>query len=1296
MNFCLMPRRQPGLALVYRGVSGESKQGHLKEPNMSIRKSISGARSYLVALVLTGCLAQPAFSQGLTSVGGFAYDQSKAVLPGVEITITNDDTGFKREAITDEKGSYFLPQLTPADYTIVAKLAGFKTNRIRVALPVRDIVTVNLNLEVGEVSTVVDVVAPRDIPRVNAQIGNAFEGRTIPELPLPARNLVGLLALYPGVTLPERPGEFARDDGGQVNGARNDQQNTQQDGININQQEQGGALEAALPVTVESVQGLVIQTAGFGGSAGRGSGGQVQIVTRSGTNEWRGVVYDYYRTTGTSARNYFFKEATPLIRHLPGFAIGGPILQNKLLFFGTYEHHSDRSATQQIRSVPTPQFLNGIVRYRRNDGSFGVLTDGPGSALELFTGLAGDRWNPGLIGSTGAFEQYRPFSTDTGRTAPSSQDLGANILTYRFNAPFNRDRNVYITRIDYNYNSRNNLYFRGTLNDDERTLNSETFPGFNNASERIDNSKGFAVNWNSALTTSLNSSFSWGLTRESFEDTGLQAPNYIPTIFSTLFQTTGASRQAINTWPVSETLSWRNGRHVIQGGFEHRYIDNKLKSFAVAALPTYSGVANVTGNLTTGLRRALGDAEFNLVASPATVGDAALVGTGSISRFSEGVQFDLDRNLIPGGSPFERNFILKEWDFFVEDTFKLKPNVTLTYGLHYSLQSPPYERNGMQMNWTTDLGQRWREMADTTRTIGGFPLLATQLSGRANGLPDFYKTDTDNLAPRVSVAWAIDNGSSFFRSLLNKGGPLVIRAGYAMSYDRIGGRFARDAAVTGSVGLLTSFTTAPNAFSIDGLNSIPRAPRFGPAGELPRSSFPTISSPNLTLPSVSGGAGGFSSTGIDPQLHSPANHLLNFTVSKQLPRGWIVEGSYIGRFARDLLGQVDVASPPNIRDSVSGMTWYEATDQLFTTYLEKGAPVSAVQPIPWYENAYPEIKAFVEGKLQQTFTSVTQAWYAYLLQQTATGVPLTPGPNAPVGQIDRLIEIESGLARNKLLNPQVQFLGLFGNFAKSNYHSAQFTVQRRLGNAVNLTMNYTLSKSMDVTSAAEARGTRANGQTGEGLAADPIHPELSYALSDFDRRHQVSGYFVADLPFGTNKWIGRNSGSLVNQVIGGWQTSGIIVAGSGRPWNFTDSRFNHHVAGRDQPHMTAPIPFKLTKENGLVFMIPGSAADRAKISQQNFKNSHPGGAIARNQGRGPGFWNVDFAMTKSFDLSSVRENMRLRFRWEAFNVFNHPNFDIPLSTPSGGATNIDRSTQGQLETTLGSERVMQFGLRLEF
>ena len=187
---------------------------------------------------------------------------------------------------------------------------------------------------------------------------------------------------------------------------------------------------------------------------------------------------------------------------------------------------------------------------------------------------------------------------------------------------------------------------------------------------------------------------------------------------------------------------------------------------------------------------------------------------------------------------------------------------------------------------------------------------------------------------------------------------MIVRAGYALTYDRVGGRLGRDAQLMGSIGLLTTYASPGNMFSFDGLNNFPRAPRIGPGGELPRDSFPVITQPSFVVPSVPAGAGATTTVGIDPHLHSPSNHLMNFTVSKQLPGGWIVEGSYIGRFARDLLGQVDLASPPNVRDAATGMTLYQATDELYTRYLEQGVSVSDVQPLAWFENVYPEMKEF--------------------------------------------------------------------------------------------------------------------------------------------------------------------------------------------------------------------------------------------------------------------------------------------------------------------------------------------------
>ena len=343
-----------------------------------------------------------------------------------------------------------------------------------------------------------------------------------------------------------------------------------------------------------------------------------------------------------------------------------------------------------------------------------MLSDGPGGGLEQFSLIPGDQWNPAVIGPKGLFENYRPFSTDTSRTAIGA-DGGVNQLLYRFNAPFNKDRNIYISRVDYNFNSSNSVYFRGTLNDDAHTLAAETFPGFNNSRQRMDNSKGFAANWNSVVSRTLNNNLSFGLTREAFEDTGNQVSSYVPPGFSNLQQTTAASNQAINTWDLVESLSWSKDRHTIEAGANYRFIDNSLSSYNVVTLPTYSGAANITGNgigtaNSPGLVARWGMRSSLKVASPAIVGDAVMAATGSVSKFTESSQFDTHGQPLPGGAPFDRNFGLQEWDFFLQDTSKLKSNLTLTYGVHFSLQTPPYERNGVQMNWVENLGQRWRDM----------------------------------------------------------------------------------------------------------------------------------------------------------------------------------------------------------------------------------------------------------------------------------------------------------------------------------------------------------------------------------------------------------------------------------------------------------------------------------------------------------------------------------------------------------------------------------------------------------
>jgi hypothetical protein len=1292
--------------------------------------------------------------QGLTAVTGKVTDPTGAVIPGVEITVTNTATGAARLVISNETGIYAATQLAPGTYDIKAELTGFKPKLAgSVALPVGVTVTLNLSLEVGAVTDAVDVTASVEaVNTENAQLGNGFAAKQILDLPLNARNIVGLLSLQTGVSA----------DSGEVNGARSDQQNIVLDGVDNNRQQAGSAFSGVLPTTLDSVQEFIVQTSGTSASAARSSGAQVQLVTKSGSNQFHGSAYESYRSKVTTATSYFSKDygcppekpcKPGLIRQIPGGSIGGPIIKNKVFFFGAYERRTDRSQQTQSKTIPTPLLMTGVMRYQRTsaaakaDGNlYGIITQGCDGILGKITLIPCDTMNPAVLDFYRT--TYQKYFDYPGGTITCPSDC-SNFETFKYNAPNISDQNIYVSRFDVNLNSKNSVYVRGTLNN-QKDLNPPLFPDLNNGTSSYNNSKGFAASWNSVISPTTNNVFTAGLTRESTSSTGQSAVSWGFGPSST-FLTNGPSRRAINTWNLVDNLSMVKGAHTWQMGMNLTLTLNSVNSLSTAGAGSFGAATNEYAGDTTGntlVQRAVSASEFAAVSNKQNFLTAVSQMTGTYNKLSGiGVQFDVNGNLLPAGSPFIRNIRMNQYDFYIQDAWKFRPNLSFNLGLNWGLMTAPWERDGNQVNWTQNMKTVYNTQKRTTKTWDQLPPLTTELAGRANGLPDYYAPALNNFGPRLSFAYTPKWENGPLGVLAHKGGSLVIRGGYSLSFDHTGGNLASDAASNSSIGLLTTYSMPIQLFTLDN-NGQPRAPRVSGSGgniNLPYDAmyaiYPNSASQSFVPQATSGGWGGPRGLpAIDSNLRPPFNHLVNFTLSKELPGGLVLEGSYVGRFARGLMNVLDLANPVNVVDAKSGMDYYTAQKTMFELYENKSVgagfgnisssnvlqALSAIQPIPWFENVYGDIKTWASASNNGTlgfpgvqFASATQAFYAVLNKGKQ------PGPNSSVVYTDVTNNFESGIQKHITTNGQAQYQPLYTNVGWSNYNSAQFSLKKRFAQGYSVTGNYTLSHSLDITSAGESAGNRPGGSGSADQLIDPYHPELNYGNSSFDRRHQFNGNFQADLPFGAGKLIGGGAGGWLNQIIGGWSMSGIVQWNSGTPFQYiAGNRFTLHYNGSDIAVPNGKLEYGYSTGHNAATSTPsiiggqsvnvlgggvptvffikdqslaGDCASDSACTENSvnrtaatklFSTPYYGGPIARNYVYGPSYFNIDASITKNL---KIREGLTSQLRAEAFNVLNHPQFNNPSST------NIDSTsgTLGQI-TSARAARVMQFTLRFQF
>jgi hypothetical protein len=1234
--------------------------------------------SKIVSVCLLLLLAGGLFAQ-TTEVNGVVTDPSGAVLPNATITVTNSQTGSQRSAVSDAQGHYTVPQLTPGTYTLKATASGFTEMTIQnLVLEVNQPATLPVKFEkLGSTSTTVSVEASAvQLNTVDASLGNVINSNAIVELPSFARNVANLLSFQPGVAF------FGGTDdrNGSVNGGRSDQSNITLDGADVNSQNDRAAFTPILRVTPDSVEEFRTTTSNGGADTGRGSGADITLVTKSGTNDMHGSLYEYRRGNETAANSFFNNRVgvkkPVLLINLFGASVGGPVKRNKAFFFANYEGRRDASATTINRLVPTEALKQGTVIFRDAAGNPSSL-----NAAQLKAQV--DPLGNGVNQAALAVLQKYPV----GNNPQISGADGLNFTGYTFTAPIHSKQDTYTGKFDYKIdnNGKESLFWRGTLQNDH-TAGTPQFPGQPPNSTTLANNKGMATGLTSVLKSNLVSTFRYGFTRQGGETTGIRSSDVVT--FRNIDPIVGTNTAIKRTVPVhsfSEDMAWTHGTHDVRFGGIGRLISNQPVDYAKAynSATTNASVIKGSGNdlIPAGLSLLKGDVTSYEYGTLAVLG----IVTSATANYNNTV----DGKIIAPGSPVSRNFVSKELELYAQDSWRLKSNLTLTYGLRNSIMPPVHEANGQQLSSSIPIGQ-WLDTRGVLADQGLSDQAAGIISYAPNGRP--YYPRHINWQPRIGIAYA-PKGESGISKFLFGTGKTSIRAGAGMYYDLIGQPLSNFIG-SNAYGLSTSLSTPPNVYTSA---QLPRFISFTQIPSSPNAPLFLQGAPSPTFPVAYPNAFAITSS-LDDRLQAPYTMNLNFSIGREFGHGWFVQGAYVGRLSRHNLIQRDLAMPTNLRDPKSGQTYYQAVTQLQTLLDVQGVSLANLPKIPFFENFW--AKAAGNGL---TATQVIAKNYLTNDNQGDMSSLQSDIDNGQSCNANGLTSFSSSgginaVGCNSVLGPysmwssQYSALDAWSSNGSGAYHAMQWTVSKRMSSGLTMTLNYTMSKSIDVGSKSETTGS-----FGNDFMINAWNSQQMRAPSRYDALHQANAYIVYQLPFGRGRQFGSHMNRALDAIVGGWEITGTWRQSSGLP--FSISNGNRWVTNWELPGYATPNgnPIPAITDNKNAPAVSGKGGPnlwsdpKAALAAFIVSGTFAGQTGSRNSLRGDGFFNIDTGLYKNFTMP-WSEKQKLQFRWEAYNVTNTVKFD-----PVSANLNLTSTSGfGQLTAQLGNPRQMEFALRYQF
>jgi hypothetical protein len=1191
---------------------------------------------------------------------------SDGVITGANVTITDDKTGKERSIVTAGDGTFTVPQLEVGTYTVKVTVNGFKTFTVTsVKIDIGREYSLAVALEVGQVAEAVTVTAGTDVLNATTgELSNTVSSKQILELPLNGRNPLNLIALQAGVS----------QNGAQqtsINGLRTSFTNITRDGLNV----QDGFIRSNATdfspnrSSVDNTSEFTITTSNAG--ADQNGGAQIRQVTPRGEKNFHGSAYEFNRNTAYASNDFFSNRSGIPISFLnrnnfggkllgpmplPRFGQGGPsLLNDKAYFFFGYEGLRTRTSSLRDRTILLPNARQGIFTYRDNAGAT--------RTTNLLT----------LAGFPGIDPLVSQNILSALPTVGNRTDIGDQLNTtgLSFNQPSNSSRNVYTTRFDVDISERHSVNVIYDYNKE------------NNLRPDVDGAQGFGATpavIQSSTNKFLVAAYRWTPTARfsneirggsfrsevPFDNTN-PAPGFyvgVPSISNPVvtFQDQGRFTRYYN---FQDNADLTIGNHGLRFGGQLQFQEvDAYNDAGIVATYTLGTNANTPNLLATQFD---GGISANQLATANSL--LGLLG-GIVGQGSQAFNVE---NKTSGFQPIRRiqDFRYGNHSLYIQDQWRALPSLTLNLGLRYELYTGLKQNNGLALEVVIPNG------VDPVQAILDPNGTYNFIGGNAGAENQFYKTDKNNFAPIISVAWAPRNWGKLGKFVFGENGTSVLRGGYRQSYLNDQMITALNNAAIGNVGLGTTTINAINpATGNSALNARLNA-------------LPAINSPgNPVVPRTfaQNNSAAFTNFGtafaINPGIQTPKVHEYNFGIQREFGAN-AVEIRYVGGRADNLwrsidFNQIDIVNNGFLADFSRARANLLLTGNAACTTAQN-AGCQALTVFPNLVNGGSLANAGNRNQLING-TPADLALNYINLAQTGT-VKFLPNPGTGVAN-------------------------LFTNGAKYRYNSLQMEFRRRFTKGLSIQTNYTFQKTL-------TNGVGTSQQLVEPFL-DNARPELEYSRADYDQTHTIKLNSVYELPFGNGRTFFSGSKGVVNAIIGGWQISPILTISSGAPISIIDPRGTFNRAGRSgrQTALTSLNKdqikdlvgvFKLEANNsqglpaGIYYINPsvinttGRAAEgfgTTPFDGQVFFNNAPGqtSGLERAFINGPLFVNLDATLAKNFQ---IKEGIKFQLRLEGFNALNHTNFF------SGQFQSINSATFGRVTQTF-DPRVVQIGGRLDF